>query len=126
MWFEIDFEHSLHLTEDLGLIVVCYISCGFVKFKTNKLAKYRVWSPLAVAQLNTKGPSKVSLINPVSRKYVTLSRHLIYSFVIWDASFHFFCAKSTNFKLILKLDEAATFFPSRFAYRAAHLHSIYP
>ena len=40
------------------------------------------------------------------------SRHLIYSFVIWDTSFQFFRAKSTNFKLILKRrDEAATFFP---------------
>ena len=39
------------------------------------------------------------------------SRHLIYSFVIWDTSFQFFRAKSTNFKLILKRrDEADIFF----------------
>ena len=39
------------------------------------------------------------LFQPISRKCVTLSRHLIYSFVIWDTTFSI-VSPSTIFKLI--------------------------
>ena len=44
---------------------------------------------------------KAWTVNPVSLNYVTLSRNLIYKFVIWDTKLlFFFVSKNTIFKLM--------------------------